>query len=74
MRLLEPVAGVHNPVARPCTIWRYVRQQSYRASALVLRHPVIEPVLVVGIPVEFILFALTLLGVACCIVTYCRLP
>src|SRR3954462_6215319 len=36
----------------------------YQPPTTVLRLPVIEPVLVLGIPVEFILFALTLLGVA----------
>src|SRR4051794_39270199 len=36
----------------------------YQPPTTVLRTTVIEPVLVLGIPVEFILFALTLLGVA----------
>ena len=40
------------------------RQQDLQPPTTVLRLPVIEPVLVLGIPIEFILFALTLLGVA----------
>src|SRR3954462_1386770 len=36
----------------------------YQPPTTVLRLPVIEPVLVLGIPIQFILFALTLLGVA----------
>ena len=40
------------------------RQQDLQPPKTVLRLPVIEPVLVLGIPIEFILFALTLLGVA----------
>ena len=42
----------------------YARQQDLQPPTTVLRLPVIEPVLVLGIPIEFILFALTLLGVA----------
>jgi Na+/H+ antiporter NhaD/arsenite permease-like protein len=40
------------------------RQQHPKPLAIPLRSPLIEPVLVLGIPVEFILFALTLLGIA----------
>jgi Na+/H+ antiporter NhaD/arsenite permease-like protein len=40
------------------------RQQHPKPLAILLRPPLIEPVLVLGIPVEFILFALTLLGIA----------
>jgi Na+/H+ antiporter NhaD/arsenite permease-like protein len=44
--------------------WECARQQHPKPLAILLRPPLIEPVLVLGIPVEFILFALTLLGIA----------
>jgi Na+/H+ antiporter NhaD/arsenite permease-like protein len=44
--------------------WECARQQHPKPLAIPLRPPLIEPVLVLGIPVEFILFALTLLGIA----------
>jgi Na+/H+ antiporter NhaD/arsenite permease-like protein len=40
------------------------RASNPNSLAILLRQPLIEPVLVLGIPVEFILFALTLLGIA----------